>query len=434
MIDVELSLDALSKHVRAIEASEDKPRQLGHVLALARLLRSDRVLSATLRDLEGDALAVDAARVSEISRTLEDGVETSLRRLAYEYQRVGPEADAWRAIVDEREHTGKASTKEPFKALLHRLRIGNHEAGPAGLRPNDVISFAELSISPLEQRASASRVEAGVLYHLRQLKAFAEGYRKLHDFEVLCNAGAVTSIARRFDELLTVWEQRLLEGPKGENWTLPDDGGLHRDARTIASRLETALAGRRSRRLVLYRAKVYFEHFFYIEARAALKAEEKRVADAKADGRRASAQRESVLRHPFDRFIFQEGFFPITEAKASRGRLDMLLTDADNAGIRPLLIEIKQAARIEKDDVSREEVRNAIAEARAEIARYAGNLRAQARWAGIEPMVVVFHTSSDDVSSLADDSTVLIDIGKATPSQVIPASDEPDSLPGESPA
>jgi len=427
MIDVELSLDALSKHVLAIESCHDNDadRRLGHVLALARLLRGDRVLSATLRDLEGDALAADATRVAEIGRVLDSSVEGCVRQLALEYQRTTDEAHAWRSIVDERDYTAKVSTGETLKSLLYRMRLGSNDSRTAELTSEDVVAFADVTLTPLEQRVTAARVNLpNVACQLREMRNLAGRYQKLRAFQVIGNSGDVASIARRFDALLSLWEERLVDGPTNESWGVPDDSGLHRDARTVASRLESALAGRRGRRLVLFRAKVFFEHFFYDEVRGELATEDARVASSRERGDRARARRESVLRRPFDRFIFQEGFFPITEASASRGRLDLLLTDADNAGVRPLVAEIKQAVRLAPDDIGLADVRLAIADARAEIARYVGHLRARPRWAGIEPMVVVFHTSREDVSSLEDDTTLLVDIGTRTPSQVVPVSGE----------
>lgn len=427
MHDVDLSLRALRRAVNAIEQCRegDQERRVAHVLSLARLLRSDRVLNSAVGDLSLPGLDGDAVRIETIANEVAASAEHYLLQLAIEYQRATPGAEAWRKIVDDGpQHVVRSSTQETLRSLLNRTRIpGSGAQQRPEMTSKDLVAFGTDVIPKLEHaigRTSSPMEMQATTAILAELKKLAEKTRRLRSFQLLAGSASIANIVRRFDALRTLWEQRLAQGPNNENWSIPDSDGLEHDASTIAAKIESFLEGRRSQRLVLYRAKVYFEHFFCEEARAAIVAEEARVEAAAAGGGTAQAQRELVLRRHLDRFIFQEGFFPVTEASASRGNLDLLLADADRIGIRPLVAEVKQAARIAPDTIGSNDVRAAIDSARAEIPRYAGHLRARPGWEAVEPVVVVFHTSIEDVSALEDEATILIDIGTRSPSRVRP--------------
>ncbi|MFT3697726.1 MAG: hypothetical protein QM831_31595 [Kofleriaceae bacterium] len=419
MEDVRLSINALNEAVQAVSQTSKvyRSRLIGRVISVARLLRSDPILANAVRDLEHDQMSADAAKIERISNEILENVEETLYELGDLYLEHN---SAWKRMVDELSETvARVSTSEPLAVVLKRVATGI-DRRPAGFLHRDLEPFASNVIPKLVAgiEASDGKERREVLAYLERLKAYAEQSRQLDDFRRLCATGSVQGIVQRLQALLAEWETRIEKGPTGENWKLPDPNGLEEDLPMLASRVESFLAGRRSARLVLLRAKVYFEHFYWREARDVLEQEEARVQKAKSEGKEAKARRELELRRHLDRFIFQEGFFPITEASAARGRLDLLISEAGAAGIRPLVVEVKQAVRIDPDDISARDVREAIEAARREIPQYVGHLRARLGWEHIEPLVVVFHTAGEDVSMFEDSGTILINIGSRTPSQL----------------
>jgi hypothetical protein len=415
--DVELSLEVLRKSVALIAGwREDRRRLLAHILAFGRLLQSDRVLKHALQDLRGDPFERDAAQLDQFERELLKQVEDCFLELGHAYRdRHSP----WRKIVDRRNDViGRARTQESLAAILERVATPFGQRESANLTREDGIRFLEQLPKLTSEIANVSDGSLQpVSVHLEKIRVLAEQLRRLDGF-VKLTQGAASAIVERLGERVREWEARLQAGPASADWNVPETEGLEHDIPILAARIEQALNGRRSLRLVLFRAKVFFEHFYCIEARAAVELEEARVRKADAEGDSAQAQRERGLRRHFDRTIFQDGFFPITEASAARGRLDLLLAAADGAGIRPLVAEIKQAVRINPDNIKAADVRKAVDAARGAISKYAGHLRSRPGWESIEPIVVVFHTSIEDVSALEDEATILIDIGKNSPSRV----------------
>ncbi len=418
MEDVRLSLDALTRAVQAVNETADRDRVLGRILCVARLLKTDAVIANAITDLEHDELAADSAKIEQGAKEILGRVETVFFELADLYACHG---SSWQRIVDAHpDLLARVTTNETLPGVLRRVRSVSSR-GRAGLAHADLEPFTT-TVSPVLRTAIDAAKDPKTLtqvsQYLDQLDALTEQSRRLVRFRALCATGSVAGVVARVRSLLAEWDARIAGGPSSDNWIVPNSNGLEHDLPLVASRIEGYLSGRRSRRIVLFRAKVYFEHFFRREARELLEREEARVAKERADGGNPKAQRELVLRRPLDRFIFQEGFFPITEASAGGGNLDMLIADADAAGIRPLVAEIKQAARIQPDDVRLDDVANAIDAARKEVPSYAGHLRARRGWEDVEPLVVVFHTSIDDVSRLEDASTILVNIGTRTPSQL----------------
>lgn len=421
MEDVRLSLEALKRAVQATSETPrtDRDRVLGRVLAVARLLETDAVLASAVRDLEHDAFAADSAQVERASGDILARVERVFYELGDLYIETG---SPWRRIVDAHPQVlARVSKSETLATVLHRVGTVLSGSGPAGLLHEDLEPFTA-NVAPKLRNAITAADEPRKLHqvsaYLDELDVLTEQSRRLVRFRKLCATGSIAGIVARARTLLADWQARVAAGPSSAGWIVPDSNNLEDDLPLVASRIETYLEGRRSRRLVLARAKVYFEHFFCEEARQVLVAEEGRVAAAKAAGTQAKARRELELRRHLDRFVFLEGYFPITEASAGRGRLDMLIADADAAGIRPFVIEIKQAARIDPDTVDAADVVKAIEAARREIPQYVGHLRARRGWEDIEPLVVVFHTSIVDVSHLEDQDTILINIGTRSPSQL----------------
>src|SRR5262249_7490413 len=143
-------------------------------------------------------------------------------------------------------------------------------SGPAGLVHEDLEPFTS-NVAPKLLKAIADANDPQkldqVTVYLERLKGLTEQSRRLGRFRRLCATGSIGGIVARAQALLADWDTRIAAGPTGVNWIVPDPNGVEDDLTLVASRIESYLAGRRSRRLVLFRAKVYFEHFFCREAR-----------------------------------------------------------------------------------------------------------------------------------------------------------------------
>jgi len=418
-MDVRFAIDSLRSAVQAIEGCQHQERVLGHVLSFARLLRSNAVLSNALRDIADDEMARDVARLDAIEADLVAGADEAFRYLSRAYRSPGP----FKNYVDNSlKRVVRQLEQEMLPEFLARVSpIGGGIEHAPNVDSADLAAFAATA-ADIHDRLPAVPELQGVRAKLYELQSTGTGCKRLHDFRKRCISGSLTAIAQRAESLLDDWEMLLRGGPSDESWIVPDTNGLEHDVGTLASRLELFLDGKRSRRLVLNRAKAYFEHFFCEDARELIEAEEARVeqpTNSLQDRRKKpKARRELTLRRHLDRFIFQEGFFPVTEASAKRGNLDLLLNDARRAGARPLVAEVKQVVRIASNKIGRKDVESAIRAARSEVQQYAGFLRANEAWQHIEPVVIVFHTSTENVVELETEDVILIDIGPLSPSRV----------------
>ena len=188
-----------------------------------------------------------------------------------------------------------------------------------------------------------------------------------------------TSIGRLADRLCAgadSWDAAL-EGGNARPYS--DYIGIEQDLSYFIDSVAAKLDEGRSRMLSLHRLRVLFEHFDCVRIRQSL-------AESKA-------QRERLLQEEMDRFLFHEGFFPVTHSSVSRGNLDTLVLEAvDGYGLPPLLVELKQVTAFDDGGVSRAAVQRAIEGGRGEVACYRNHVSTRPQWVDVLPVIVVVHT------------------------------------------
>lgn len=128
---------------------------------------------------------------------------------------------------------------------------------------------------------------------------------------------------------------------------------------------------------------------------------------------------EAVLQPAVDRFLFAEGFFPITHCEAATGSLDTFLSSGAGGKFReasrghhvPLLLELKQTL-----DGSEADLQRKVREARDQAGLYADHVRAELGWRDAETVAVVAYDRAQRFY-VPDDSVVLLYLGKTKPSE-----------------
>jgi hypothetical protein len=182
---------------------------------------------------------------------------------------------------------------------------------------------------------------------------------------------------------------------------------LDQDTLALIERICDELDFRTVRRLALYRLRVFFEEFEHERLRAALARPE------------AQRKREAIVHKEMNRFLFQEGYFPVTNVAASRGNIDTAIVErVEKAGVPPILVELKQVTDVHRG-ASRATwgaVRAEIESARGEVERYRGFFASRQQWAGVLPFIVVVHTCVENTADLESDDVILIDLSATTPS------------------
>lgn len=180
---------------------------------------------------------------------------------------------------------------------------------------------------------------------------------------------------------------------------------LRQLARTVHARISTESATFHA----LRRAKAYFEHFAAKELRAALEHEHRR---------------EDRIQERLDRFLFEEGVFPITHAEAASGKLDTFVSSealprveaADAERIPPLLLELKQQVAFGSEKQPTDaDLRAAVLHALGQAKSYADHVAANSRWKQPRVCAVVFYTGGQRYYSTRDD-VVLVYVGERRPS------------------
>lgn len=200
-----------------------------------------------------------------------------------------------------------------------------------------------------------------------------------------------------------------------------EDLNLPEACREIRSRLEeviTFVVEQLSlgpiRRHALTRLRAYLERF----GGAGLV---KEIAVACARKKRRTP--EDALQTAIDKFLFAEGFFPITHAVAGPGRIDTffeahryLFEDRAVEASLPILIELKQVLALSRNDsVTAAKLRAAIDAARTQAKQYASYLAANARWDAQDVFAVVCYNGAVRYTQPEDD-VLLIYLGDALPS------------------
>ena len=128
---------------------------------------------------------------------------------------------------------------------------------------------------------------------------------------------------------------------------------------------------------------------------------------------------EAVLQPAVDRFLFAEGYFPITHCEAAAGSLDTFLAGGAGGKFReasrghhvPLLLELKQTL-----DGTENALKAKVVEARDQAELYADHVRAELGWRDAETVAVVAYDRPERYY-VPDDNIVLIYLGETKPSE-----------------
>ena len=129
---------------------------------------------------------------------------------------------------------------------------------------------------------------------------------------------------------------------------------------------------------------------------------------------RAATRPEQPFQEAVDKFVFAEGFYPITHATAGRGRIDTLIEAAEQAaGMRSILLELKQAVKVATPAA----VRKAVKDGSAQVEDYSKSLRSHPRWAVHEVFCIIAYAGPRRFSVNHGDAQVrLVYLGDAPPS------------------
>jgi hypothetical protein len=369
------------------------------------MFRDNEIVRAALVELRCRE-SHDDERFAKREQALLGPATAALQRLALVLAPDGPlQEETLQAIQRETTVTGRMRRPTALADMLREARAGQLPA----LTLDD--------LSPLGQ--AADRV-------LRCLGAYIE--RDLEASSVVDDLTAIRtvcanvnnaietrkfldylSIGRTMDRLIGVadaWDTALQADSIADPPHYQD--GLAQDALVVIDRICDELDFRAVRRFALYRLRVFFEHFEHHRLRAEL-------AEAESERRR----REDILQRVMDRFLFQEGYFPLTSVAASRGNIDTAVVGPmEEAGIPPILVELKQVTAFQvPSQANRRAVTDAIDVGRGEVQRYRASLASRPQWGGIAPFVVVVHTCDEDISDLESDDVILIDLSATTPSR-----------------
>jgi hypothetical protein len=264
---------------------------------------------------------------------------------------VSEKGTAWfKRLAEALHHDGKLS--ESSLALLRQhYSLDARAAVPKDLRA--VLQEAwRRTLSPLScpdiavfQRNVAGRLRDLLQPHIQKDLEVTDILTLLDDFQVIANETAevlgleeimrklsIGRVVSRIQMHATAWESLL----SNDEPLPPTAGGprsvwlddIQRDVPIVVEFIAAQLEEGVARRHAIHRLRVLFEQFDYERLRSALAAAEQ-----------AKRSREAVLQEDMDRFLFHDGYFPVTHAEASRGFFDTLLLErAEASGVPPLLI------------------------------------------------------------------------------------------------
>ncbi|WNG29261.1 hypothetical protein F0U62_38685 [Cystobacter fuscus] len=236
----------------------------------------------------------------------------------------------------------------------------------------------------------------------------AESLRAVVEAISLRNA---TARLKSFDQ----WVSSVVRGlpPSNSTFEIPDKAALRSQLllplQVLAARVLEKLAAEAPVAHVLRRMKVHFEHF----------AREETVEEVKG-----ASRIEDKLQLKMDRFLFDNGVFPITHINVARGFADTLFSEvapkirvANENTIPPVLIELKQAMSFNIDVSIRDvDVRSKISEGRLQARTYADHIATNIKWSRPRVHVVVFYNGPQRYHVDADD-ILLVYLGERRPSE-----------------
>jgi hypothetical protein len=395
------SLRLLGRAVRDCD-SKHRDRLSAYIIKLARLVQDNPLLRAAVVELEREERAdedVFAARVSQLSAcTL-----AAFKQLLCAKDPLGE--PAMRIFRNHRPANVRVSAPTSFSEVEQAIKNGQN----VEFLPADIVTlnsnFSTKLRDALKGLEDDDQEVTDVLDACDACDALGASASGLLEVESLMKRASIGRLAARLRAYATRWDERL--GSAHSSAKLLSDG-IELDipffVELVAAQVEEGVI----RIYALHRLRLLFEQFEYDVLRARLMAAEI-----------AKEPREKLLQDAMDRFLFQDGYFPVTHSSASRGSLDtLLLENADNAGVPPILIELKQVTSFaEPSEASRAAVVAAIASARGEVERYRGHVATRPQWSRTMPVIVVVHTCNEDLSDLEGDDVVLIDLSPVTPSK-----------------
>lgn len=382
---------------------EDYARLRAYLVSLGRLCRDHEIVRAAVLELrrrEGR----DDERFTQREQATIGPLMAAFERVADAVTSEGALRDpTWQAIQRALQQPARALPNETLGQMLHAARA--RQLAPIGLDDLTLLERAtEQLLDRLNSCADRDPNVAPVVEDLMTIRGGRGLAQKVIETRTLLDYRSIGRAVDRLIQHADAWDAALepdaLVGPP--SW----QHGLAQDAIVLIDRICDELDFRTVRRFALYRLRVFFEEFEYERLRAMLE-------DPAAERRR-----EALLQDEMERFLFQEGYFTLTNLEASRGNIDTAVVDRiEKAGVPPILVELKQVTDLHGSArATRAAVASAIETARGEVQRYRGSLASRPQWAGIMPFIVVVHTCIEDLAELERDDVILIDLSASTPS------------------
>jgi hypothetical protein len=387
----------------ASTGQEDYARLRAYLVSVGRLCRDHEIVRAAvieLRRREGR----DDERFAQREQATLGPLTAAFECVADAVTSEGAlHASTWQAIQRALHAPGRALPNQTLGDMLRAARA--RQLAPLGLDDLTLLERAtEQLLDGLNSCADRDPNVAPIVADLMTIRGARGLAQKVIETRTLLDYRSIGRTVDRLIQHANAWDAALepdaLVGPP--SWR----HGLAQDALVLIDRICDELDFRTVRRFALYRLRVFFEEFECERLQTMLAAPT------------AERRREAILQDEMERFLFQEGYFTLTNLEASRGNIDMAVVDrVEKAGVPPILVELKQVTDLHKSvRATRAAVASAIETARGEVQRYRSSLASRPQWAGIMPFIVVVHTCVEDVAEFEGDDVILIDLSATTPS------------------
>jgi len=394
----------------AIKTCRHHGRMSAYIIKLGRIVDENPIVRAAVLELEQgeqDDEAQLRRRIEDLEKKMTEWVNLLIEEI------LRCKSEPWMLPLTQ---PAMFSLPPPMPAAVYPDIKLNLEQALQQLMPTSRLSFSSIltfnihiaqKLQEFKDRLSTNCVAAGQFCNIiDRLDALSLEIGELSELDWLMQQSGVGRVVERLRSFSQTWKGRLLGlvGMPG-GWLT---GGIEQDIPMVIDLIAVQIEMGTARRYAIERLRVFFEHFECAKLRQELKS-------AKA----AKKPCEAILQDAMDRFLFHDGYYPVTHSSASRGSLDTLILERDELlAAPPLLVELKQVTAFEATDVvSAALVRSAIGEARGEVNRYRAHIASRPQWSGTMPVIVVVHTCVEDVSDMEAADVVLIDLSEATPSR-----------------
>lgn len=385
---------------------EDLRRLRAYLVSVGRLCRDHEIVRAALLELRRRE-SNDDERFAQREQVTLARTTAALQRVANALELDAPLLAPIRQLIrDALDMPARGATpRQTWGDMIRDARA--EQLSPLRLEEISPLDRgAEVLEQLLDRRIQLDPHVAPIVNDLKTIRSACATAPKVLETRTLLD---YLSVGRTMDRLIdhaNAWDAALqvdsLEGPP--HW----QDGLAQDALVVIDRICDELDFRTVRRFALYRLRVFFEQFEHDRLRREL-----------AEAEEAQRRREAILQRDMERFLFQEGYFPLTNVAASRGNIDTAVVGPEEEdGIPPILVELKQVTAFRvPSQADRRAVTRAIETGRGEVQRYRSAIASRPQWSGIIPFVVVVHTCEEDISDLEADDVILIDLSDTTPSR-----------------